>query len=167
MPILNKAAVNDYLTASPAPQDKGGYIWIVVAMALLGVVSAACVMCRRLLVAKASKGILVSMRAAVYGKVQSLTLSGLTRRSAGELIQRVTSDTDELREFLTWLVPNLMQQFLTLISVAVMLFVLNWRLTLIILFPVPLLVLLFMAIHRFTRKMYHRQWQVESGASIV
>lgn len=167
LPILNKAAVNDYLTASPAPQDKGGYIWIVIAMALLGVVSAACVMCRRLLVAKASKGILVSMRAAVYGKVQSLTLSGLTRRSAGELIQRVTSDTDELREFLTWLVPNLMQQFLTLISVAVMLFVLNWRLTLIILFPVPLLVLLFMAIHRFTRKMYHRQWQVESDAGTL
>ncbi len=164
LPVVNKHIINDYIAASPIPEDKGGFIWLVIAMASLGLLSAVTVAVRRLLVAGASKEILIKLREDVYRKIQELSLSGLNRHSAGELIQRVTGDTDELREFITWLVPNLIQQALTLSAVAVMLFVMNWRLTILVLFPVPLLVLMFKALHSFTHRLYHRQWQVESDA---
>ena len=41
-----------------------------------------------------------AMREEVYRKIQELSLSGLNKRSAGELIQRVSGDTEELREFI-------------------------------------------------------------------
>ncbi len=167
LPIINKHLINDYIAATPAPADKSGFIWLVAAMAALGLLSALFVAVRRLVIAKASKEIIVKMREEVYRKIQELSLSGLNKRSAGELIQRVSGDTEELREFITWLVPNLIQQALTLGSIAVILFVFNWKLSIIIIVPIPLLVVMFRALHRFTHKLYHRQWQVESDAGTL
>ncbi len=163
-PVVNKMIVNDYLTANPIPDEKTGFFILVVCMATLGLASVLATVFRRLLVAKASKGILLKMREDVYAKIQELSLSGLSRRSAGELIQRVTADTNQVRDFIVWLIPSLIQNGLTLISVIILLFMMNWKLTLIIVVPVPLLVLMFKVIHSFTRKIYHRQWQAETEA---
>ena len=167
LPIINKHLINDYIAASPAPEDKSGFIWLIVAMATLGLLSALFVAVRRLVIAKASKDIIIKMREEVYRKIQELSLSGLNKRSAGELIQRVSGDTEELREFITWLVPNLLQQALTLGSIAVMLFIFNWRLSIIVIVPIPLLVIMFRMLHRFTHRLYHRQWQVETDAGTL
>ncbi len=164
LPMVTKQIIDGYLTAQPAPEDKSGFIWLILAMAGLGLLSTVVVVIRRLLIASASKDIIVKLRDEVYTKIQELSLSGLNRRSAGELIQRVSNDTEQLREFITWLVPNLLQQALTLGSIAVMLFIYNWKLTLIIIIPIPLLVVLFRVLHVFTHKLYRRQWQVESDA---
>jgi len=164
LPIINKNMVNNYIGAEAFPEDKSGYIYLVLAMAVLGLLSAAFVAVRRLLIAKASKDIIIKLRDDVYAKIQDLSMTGLNRRSAGELIQRVSNDTEELREFITWLVPNLLQQALTLGSITVILFVFNWKLTLLVIIPIPLLVILFRVLHVFTHKMYRRQWQVESDA---
>ncbi len=167
LPMVNRVLINDYIAATPPPEDKSGFIWLVMAMAGLGLLTAALAWIRRSVIADVSRDMLLSLREDVYKKIQELSLSGLNKISAGELIQRVSGDTSELREFITWLVPNLIQQALTLSAVAVMLFMLNWKLTIIIILPVPLLVLLFRVIQRFTHKLYHRQWQVESDAGTL
>lgn len=167
LPVVNKTVINNYIAASPIPEDKSGFVWLVIAMAALGLISAATDCMRRLVIAGVARDILLKLREDVYKKIQELSLSGLNKLSAGELIQRVTGDTNELREFITWLVPNLVQQAFTLSAVAVMLFMLNWKLTIIIIVPVPLLVLLFRVLQAFTRKLYHRQWQVESDAGTL
>ena len=164
LPIFNKHLINDYLANPNPPANKTGFFLLIAGMAALGLLSALFVALRRLLVAKASKEIIVKMRDDVYKKIQELSLSGLNRRSAGELIQRVSNDTEELREFITWLVPNLIQQALTLGTIAVILFIFNWKLTLLVIVPIPLLVILFRVLHVFTHKLYRRQWQVESDA---
>ncbi len=167
IPVINKLLINDYIDAHPVPADKSGFFWLVGALALCGLANALFMMGRRLLVAKASRGIIVTLREEVYKKIQQLSLTGLSRRSSGELINRVSGDTNELREFIAWLVPDIIQQGLILVSVAVMLFILNWKLTLLILIPVPLLLLMFKALHGFTRRLYHRQWNVESDAGTL
>ncbi len=164
LPILNKHIINDFINASPIPEDKSGFIWLVIGMAVLGLLSAVFVMARRLLIAGASRDISIRMREEVYRKIQELSLSGLNRRSAGELIQRVGVDTEVLREFITWLVPNLLQQALTLTSIAIMLLVMNWKLTILVIIPIPLLVVMFRFLNRFTHRLYRRQWQMESDA---
>ncbi|MBQ4317456.1 MAG: ABC transporter ATP-binding protein [Clostridia bacterium] len=164
LPMITKRIIDDYLTASPAPVDKSGFIWLVLGMAGLGLLSAIIVAVRRLLIAGASRDIIVKLREEVYRKVQELSLTGLNKRSAGELIQRVSNDTEELREFITWLVPNLLQQALTLGTIAVLLVIYNWKLTLLVVVPIPLLVVMFRLLHVFTHRLYRRQWQVESDA---
>ncbi|MBR5779857.1 MAG: ABC transporter ATP-binding protein [Clostridia bacterium] len=167
LPMINKSVINDYIAASPIPEDKSGFVWLVIAMAAFGFVSAANLAVRRLIIARVSKKIIIKMREDVYKKIQELSLTGLNKKSSGELIQRVSGDTEELREFITWLVPNLLQQALTLVSIAVMMFIINWKLTLLVIVPIPLLVVMFRLLHRFTHKLYHRQWQVESDAGTL
>ena len=167
LPFFNKEIVDGYLTASPIPEDRSGFIWLVLGMALLGLLTALINALRRYVVTFASRNILVKLRGDVYGKIQELSMSALNRQSAGELIQRVSRDTDELREFITWLVPDLIQHGLTLVAVAVMLFILNWKLTILVVFPIPLLVLMFRKLNKFTHKRYHRQWNVESDAGTL
>ena len=167
LPFFNKAIVNDYLIADPIPRDKSGFILLVVGMALLGLLSAGISAVRRYLVTCASKGILIRLREDIYRKIQELSLTVLNRQSAGELIKRVSGDADEIREFITWLIPDLIQHALTLSAMAVVLFTLNWKLTIIVIIPVPLLVLMFRVMHRFTHKRYRRQWSVESDAGTL
>lgn len=167
LPVVNKALINDYIAASPVPDDKSGFIWLVLGMAALGLLSAVFDVCRRLVITDVSRDILLKLREDVYKKIQSLSLAGLNKRSAGELIQRVSGDTNEIREFITWLVPEVIRQGLTLSAITVMLLMLNWKLTVIIILPVPLLVVMFRFIQAFTRKLYHRQWQVESDAGTL
>ncbi len=166
-PIINKSIINDYINASPIPEDKQGFFLLVGLMAALGLLSTVAMMLRRIFVAESAKNILIKLREDVYTKIQELSLSGLSKRSAGELIQRVTSDTQELRDFITWLIPNLLQQGAILLGVTIMLFTINWKLTVMVIIPVPLLILMFMVLQRFTRKLYHRQWQVETDAGTL
>ncbi len=166
-PIFNKSLINDYINASPAPDDKRGFFLLVGLMAFLGLVSAFAMSYRRIFVANSSRNILIRLRPEVYTKIQDLSLSGLNKRSAGELIQRVNNDTDELRNFITWLLPNLFQQATILLAVAVMLFTINWKLTLIIVLPTPLLVVMFLFLQKYTHRLYHRQWQVETDAGTL
>ncbi len=167
LPMINKSIINDYIASSTPAEDKSGFVWLVISMALLGLLSAVCAMGRGLCIAKSGKGMLVKLREDVYGKLQTLSLTGLTRRSAGELMHRVSEDTNEIRDFIIWLVPSLLQQGLTLGTVAVFLFAFNWKLTLIVIIPIPLLAVLFRVLHKFTHKIYRRQWQMESDAGTL
>ena len=167
LPVFNKLIVNDYLAADPIPTERSGFIWLIIGMALLGLLSALINALRRYVITIASTKMLVKLREDIYKKIQSLSMTVLNRQSAGELIQRVSNDANEIREFITWLVPELIQQVLTLVAVIIMLFLLNWQLTLIVILPVPFLVIMFRAIHRYTHKRYHRQWHVESDAGTL
>jgi len=64
-------------------------------------------------------------------------------------------------------VPELIQHSITLLSVAVMMLAINWRLTVLVVIPVPFLVVMFRLIHRSNHKRYRRQWNVESDAGTL
>ncbi len=160
VPALTRVLIDDYITAdNPVYREFWIYIGVIVAC---GLIMALANMVRRIIVVKTGNAVLVSIRQKLYEKVQSLSLSGISRRSAGELITRITRDSNILKDFLVQLMPDLIQQMLILISVTVMMFVLDWKLTLLIMVPVPLLFLMFQSIRSYTRRLYHRQWHTES-----
>ncbi len=85
------------------------------------------------------------MREAVYAKVQQLSLAGITRHTAGDLITRITNDTKVMRDFVVDTTVDLIQMLLLLfVSVVGVLFAMDWVLTLMILIPMPLVMLIFL-----------------------
>lgn len=164
VPKVQAYMIDRYLSPAEGvvPGTKGGLAAVVGLLALCGLVIAAFTWLRRTITAKASANILMRLRDVLYKKIQSLSLAGLSKRSAGELIHRLSNDTEQMRQFLVWLVPGLMQQSVTLVAVMIILFSRNWLLTLSIIAPIPLLVLLFMTVNRMTHRIYHRQWQLSS-----
>ncbi|MBP5230629.1 MAG: ABC transporter ATP-binding protein [Clostridia bacterium] len=142
-----------------------GLLAVVIAMAACGLLGAALNSVRHLMTAKASAGIIVRIRSVLFRKVQDMSLASVTRKSPGELITRLSGDTEQLRRFLINILPTLLQQSVMLVAILAILVFADWKLTVFVVLPVPFLVLLFYSVNRLTHRIYHREWQLDSDAN--
>ncbi|MGD9376274.1 MAG: ABC transporter ATP-binding protein [Anaerolineae bacterium] len=79
------------------------------------------------------------LRVRLYGYLQQLSLSFFERTSTGELMSRVTNDVNALESFVTHGSALAAVDLLRLVGGAAVLFVLDARLALLVLLPVPIL----------------------------
>lgn len=95
---------------------------------------------------------IADIRMAVYQHLQTLSLKFFADNRTGEVISRLTNDVSLLQTAVTGNVVTLLRQAVTLIGAAVFLFILNWRLTLVILTGIPIISLTMVALGRQIRK---------------
>lgn len=118
------------------------------------------------------------MRRQVFTKVNDLPLSFLNKRQAGEIMQRVVHDTSEIRWFMEESFARMFTQVFVMIGSLTVMFIIDWRLTLLALafVPVALVVMelfrrrdwrLFKIRRRFDDKMENRLQDVLSGIRVV
>ena len=81
------------------------------------------------------------IRDSFYTHLQELPLSFYAERRTGELVSRLTNDVALLQQSITWNLVILLRQIITIVGAAVLLFWLDWRLTLLILLVVPIITL--------------------------
>ncbi|MBQ8742152.1 MAG: ATP-binding cassette domain-containing protein [Clostridia bacterium] len=84
-----------------------------------------------------------NMKNRVFDAMQRLSISFFNNNSTGRLINRVNYDAEKIRSFYIDGVPHLIVNLINFIGVTVLLFVLNWKLTLIVFIPVPIIVFIF------------------------
>lgn len=94
---------------------------------------------------------IADMRVELFSHLQTLSLKFYAERRTGELVSRVTNDVSLLQDAITHNLVALLRQALTLVGAAALLFVLNWRLTLIILAGVPVITLVMVTLGRRIR----------------
>jgi len=108
-----------------------------------------------------------NLRNLAYEKIQKLSLSSLSRRTPGDLIRRVMEDTGTVRDFISdggrWAVEQII---IFAIVLAVLLFT-NYRLTLLVFIPVPLVALALYRFRRFIHIRYERQWRKNSKCQSI
>jgi len=80
---------------------------------------------------------LMDLRVALYGKIQSLSLTYLHKRRVGELLSRITGDVATLQGLVSTTIVDLVVQTLTFFGMAGFLIYLNWKLTLFALLVIP------------------------------
>jgi ATP-binding cassette subfamily B protein len=83
--------------------------------------------------------ILADLRNKLFGHLQRLSLGFYERNRAGVIISRLTNDVEALDQLVTDGVTSLVQNTLTLVGTAILLFVLDWRLALATLAVIPLM----------------------------
>ncbi len=81
------------------------------------------------------------VRSGVFAALQRLSISYFENRSTGEIMSRVTNDTEHLERIFIDGLEGVLTASLTLIGITAMLFSLNWRLAALALLPIPALVL--------------------------
>lgn len=69
--------------------------------------------------------VIASLRETVFAKIQEMSLARISKRTAGELMNRVNNDTVQMQQFLTNTMPDIIEQGLILIAVGVMPFLLR------------------------------------------
>ena len=107
--------------------------------------------------AKASQQAVNDIRYDLFAKLQTLSLRFFDQRTHGELMSRLTNDVENISNVLTSGVDGLISNLLSLVGVAVMMFLLNVRLAIVTLITVPLMVTLSRWIAKKTRSGFRQQ----------
>jgi len=134
-PFLAKYAVDDGIRR----HDLGKLWWIVGAFVVAGLLNWAMSYVQTYLTGWVGERILADLRIVLFRHLQRLSLGFYERTRAGVIISRLTNDVEAIDQLVTDGVTSLVQNSLTLIGTAILLFVLDWRLALATLAVIPLM----------------------------
>jgi len=134
-PFLSKYAV-DY---GIRERDLTALSWIVAFFLLAGLANWGMSYLQTYLTGWVGERILADLRNRLFGHLQHLSLGYYERNRAGVIISRLTNDVEALDQLVTDGVSSLVQNTLTLVGTAILLFVLDWRLALATLAVIPLM----------------------------
>src|SRR5204862_2042470 len=123
-PFLAKYAVDDGIRK----HDLGLLWWIFGAFVLAGLHNWAMSYVQTYLTGWVGERILADLRIALFRHLQRLSLGFYERTRAGVIISRLTNDVEAIDQLVTDGVTSLVQNTLTLVGTAILLFVLDWRL---------------------------------------
>jgi ATP-binding cassette, subfamily B, multidrug efflux pump len=93
---------------------------------------------------KTSQGVAFDFRNEIFAKIQRLSFSYHDQNQTGQLMIRATDDVEKVRLFIAQGLVIAAQAFILLIATLIILFLTNWRLTLVVLPLLPLALILFM-----------------------
>lgn len=157
LPYLNRVLVDEYIKADRLPAASQ-YILAVLMILLVTFAVRLLGIARNFAQVRAGTKLIVTLRQTLFQKIEALSLSKISKRTAGELMNRVTQDSNQIQDFFTSDVGGLIEQVLTLLSLGIILFMYDWRLALMILLPTPLVMLSHRLMWRYLGPRYNKQW---------
>ena len=156
-PEIQKRMINDAIT-NPNGTIKT-LIFFVVLTAICNILTTAITVVRRLLSVKASNLLVKDLRKEVYTKLQEMGISKLEGKKTGDMMQRINRDTMRIGHFIQNIGIMAVNEIILFVSVAVVLFVYNWKMAILILVPIPFVVVIVNKIRSEVRRRYHTQWR--------
>src|SRR5438309_2103430 len=132
-PFLSKYALDDGIRR----HDLTKLWWIVGAFLVAGLLNWGMSYAQTYLTGWVGERILADLRNRLFDHLQRLSLGFYERNRAGVIISRLTNDVEAIDQLVTDGVTSLVQNTLTLVGTAILLFVLDWRLALATLVVIP------------------------------
>ena len=169
-PRLNKWLVDGYINNPNTGAEQGAIamFFIVIALiALAGVVQKLLSFLRGYFLIDTGNRVVVSLRDTVFVKIKEMSVSRISQRTAGELMNRVTGDTATIQNFVTNRAAAILEQILLLVIVSCILFFYDWRMALLVLLPTPFVVFSFRFFWKKMRGMFRQRWQLSADANAV
>jgi ATP-binding cassette subfamily B protein len=107
-------------------------------------------------------GVVADMRKHLYQHLQRLSLRFYEDKQTGQMMSRIVNDTDLFEMLIAHAVPDIIVNVLTLVGVSTMLMLINWKLGLLSLIPVPFVILVMRGYAKKVRPAFRRR-QAELG----
>jgi len=98
------------------------------------------------------------LRMDVYRHLQDLSYSFYDRVDAGQIITRVTSDTDNIGRMLGFALPNFVRGISMLVAVGTVLVFTNWNLALVAFSITPFIAVISLTFNRYVRPLFEKIW---------
>lgn len=152
---LLKPVINNYIL----PGDIPGLIRMLALMGLMYALGASACLTYNQLMVHMSQQVVSEIRSDLFKHTQKLPLSYFDAHTHGELMSRFTNDVDTLTEALNGSFAMMIQSFITITGTITMLLLLNWRLSLIVIFFLACMALFIRYNSRRNRKYFIRQQQ--------
>ena len=114
------------------------------------------------LMVRVSERSVKDIRNELFEKVQSLEVGFFDQNTHGEIMSRFTNDTDMLSQSLSSSIPNLLQSFLLFTGTFIMMFVINFKLTVLTILTIFLMLAVLKRIIKKSTKLFSKN-QIEIG----
>lgn len=119
------------------------------AIIMIAVVGGIATYIEKYLTTTVSQWVAHDLRLTLYNRIQRLSLAEHSRSRAGDLVMRVTKDVDAVQDFIDTALLGLVINLLTLVGMVGVMFLYNWRFTLIGLSVAPVL---FVFVYFYSRR---------------
>lgn len=156
LPYLQRVVIDDFIT--PKRQDWGTFWLIIAANVVICLLLWLCDYLGGRLSVRAATGVARDLRGKVFSKIQAMSMQALSRRTAGELINRVTGDTRKLEGFIVDYGKDAIVYSCSSVILIVLLLVVNWKLAILALLPIPIVFYVVLKLNRSIHRRYHKVW---------
>jgi len=147
-PYLMGRAIDQYILKRDLP----GLARTALLMVAVYTISALASWTETYVMAGASQRAIRDIRNDLFAKLQTLSLRFFDQRTHGELMSRLANDVENISEVLSTSVAQLFSSVLSIVGVAIMMFIINVRLALVTLVTLPLMMFISRWIAKHTRK---------------
>lgn len=106
---------------------------------------------------KVSVRVSKKLRTEISQKINKLPLSYFDKNSYGDVLSRVTNDVDTVGNTLERTLSSLVTSIVMIIGIPIVMFTINWQLTLISLCQIPLALIIVLIVVKFNQKHFIRQ----------
>lgn len=157
LPYLDRYVIDNYVT--PKYEHWSGFVAVVIT--IIGLVLAAGIF--EYINMKSSFKVALSLgrdiRQDVFEKSQSLSIASTSKRTAGEMINRISGDAAKLEDFITANGKDAIVKILSLVMIGIILFVMDWRLALMTVIPVPIVFIIVNKLFETMAIRYTKVWK--------
>ena len=151
-PLLIDRAIDVYI----ANKDIKGLLRLGIFTVFLNVIFVLLVKLRMFVMARVSNNVLLNIRQELYTHIQKLSFSFFDSRPTGKILARIIGDVNSLKDVLSNSVTTLIPDFITLIAVVIIMFLINWKLALASLISLPFMI----AGLWYIQTRSHKKWQI-------
>ena len=173
-PIISGQILFDQVISAPTYNDAGvqitgkmhelKYVYIMIGVIVgMALVSLLISILQNRANAHMSTHVVRNMRNDIFRAMSKLSLSFFNQNQTGRLINRVNYDAAKIRSFYIDGVPHLIVHVLNFIGLTAFLFSINWKLTLIVFIPVPIIVAIFRIMLPKLWRAFTKQWRASSS----
>lgn len=158
-PMILKISIDDYIKV----KNINGILVLGIILLVINIISMYAQRASILKMNKITNKILLTIRQELYVHIQKLSFSFFDERPVGKILARVVGDVNSLSELFSSSVTTLIPQSLTIISVALIMFALNFKLALVSITILPLLLIFLFGLQVFARSKWQSYRQKRSN----
>ncbi len=127
-------------------------IFFIVILAIGNVVS----YIQGIMLQKVGQKTVVSLRDEVFNHIEHLNIGQINQVPVGKLVTRVINDTNTISEMYTNVAVNLVRNILYLFAIVIVIFIINWKISLFVVATVPFVFLATVIFRKYSRTSYRR-----------
>jgi len=165
IPVINRVLIDDILGSAASTVAN-----VLSVCGLMLLIRTLCevsyILCARL-INRAGSDYATHLRHLTYHKIQQLSMASMGRKTTGDLLKRITQDTQRVREFLIDQGRFMIEMGVQFIAITIIIFVSNPFLASLIILPAPIVLWLTTIVWNKVMHRYDRQWRLNSKSNSI
>jgi ATP-binding cassette subfamily B protein len=139
--LLSPLIMRDLIDRTIPSGDVGRLVWLAVALLVLPMINSVVNVINRRLNVWVGEGVAYDLRVALYTRLQRMSLRFFTNTKVGELMSRLNNDVVGAQNAISNTIVSIVTNFIQATAMLIVMFSIEWRLTLISVMIMPLFIL--------------------------